>query len=155
MPAPLGNQFWKARSSHGRKPIFDSPEKLWEAACEYFEWVEANPISAPQIFSFQGQSWTDDLPKPRPMTVDGLQIFLDISRSCWEDYQAREDFVPVTKQIEQIIRDQKFAGASVGLFNANIIARDLGLKDQTANEHTGADGKPIAHSISISFVDAN
>ena len=36
MAAPLGNQFWKARSSHGRNPIFVSPDDLWTAASEYF-----------------------------------------------------------------------------------------------------------------------
>ena len=34
-----GNKFWLARSSHGRNPIFESPDELWNAACEYFEWI--------------------------------------------------------------------------------------------------------------------
>jgi hypothetical protein len=41
-----------------------------------------------------------------------------------------EDFVEVITYIEGIIRDQKYAHATVGMFNANIIARDLGLKDK-------------------------
>lgn len=32
---------------------------------------------------------------------------------------------------------QKFEGASVGAFNANIIARDLGLIDKKEVEHAG------------------
>jgi hypothetical protein len=34
---------------------------------------------------------------------------------------------------------QKFEGATVGAFNANIIARDLGLKDQTDVTTNGND----------------
>ena len=44
MPAPEGNDYWKARCSHGRRPVFATPEALWESAVEYFEWVTANPI---------------------------------------------------------------------------------------------------------------
>jgi hypothetical protein len=44
MPAPKGNEFWKARSTHGRKPIFATADDLWAGAVEYYEWVEANPL---------------------------------------------------------------------------------------------------------------
>ncbi|MGX7873214.1 hypothetical protein ACVDG5_010845 [Mesorhizobium sp. ORM6] len=37
MPAPLGNRFWEARSSHGRAPIFATPDDLFAVCCEYFE----------------------------------------------------------------------------------------------------------------------
>ena len=43
MGAPKGNQFWKLRSKHGRDKLFTTPELLWQAACEYFEWCENNP----------------------------------------------------------------------------------------------------------------
>ena len=39
-------------------------------------------------------------------------------------------FKTITAQIKQIIRTQKFEGASAGFLNANIIARDLGLTDK-------------------------
>ena len=38
MAAPKGNQFWMLRSKHGRDKLFATPEALWEAACEYFQW---------------------------------------------------------------------------------------------------------------------
>lgn len=44
MAAPKGNRFWEARSSHGRNPKFESPEALWAACCEYFEWADDNPL---------------------------------------------------------------------------------------------------------------
>ncbi|WP_234851093.1 DNA-packaging protein [Sinorhizobium meliloti] len=141
MPAPQGNQFWKARSTHGRNPIFASPDDLWTAACEYFEWVENNPLWEDRIVSYQGETKHEPVAKMRAMTIGGLCIFLDVSRQAFDEYRKREDFVAVTRAIEEIIRVQKFEGASADLLNANIIARDLGLADKS--ELTGPGGGPI------------
>jgi len=141
MSAPLGNQFWKARSSHGRKPIFASPNDLWTACVEYFEWVEDNPLYEAKAFSYQGETKIESIPKMRAMTIDGLCLFLDIGIQTWHDYKGREDFTEVTSRAENVIRSQKFAGAAADLLNANIIARDLGLADRS--ELTGKDGGPI------------
>lgn len=137
MAAPLGNRFWEARSSHGRKPIFEAPEILWEACIEYFEWVESHPLEEEQLFHYQGTIVKGNANKMRAMTKEGLCIFLDIGMSTWDDYCAREDFSGVTTRVMEIIRDQKFAGAAAGFLNPNIIARDLGLKEQTDNQHSG------------------
>jgi hypothetical protein len=142
MSAPAGNQFWKARSSHGRSPIFETPGQLWNSCEEYFTWVDANPLIEDKIIAFQGVATHVPVAKMRAMTIAGLCIFLDISRRTWDDYRLRQDFVPVCTHVEQIIREQKFTGAAADLLNANIIARDLGLADR--QEHTGKDGEPIA-----------
>lgn len=144
MPAPVGNRFWEARSSHGRAPIFDSPEKLWNACCEYFVWVEENPLQEEKIFQYQGMIVRDTVSKMRAMTIGGMCTFLDICKRTWDGYREREDYLPITMRVEQIIRDQKFSGAAADMLNANIIARDLGLADK--QELTGAGGGPIVTS---------
>ena len=131
MPAPKGNKFWEQRSSHGRKPIFESPEQLWEACLEYFQWVEDNPLYEAKAFAFQGKVTVKELPKMHAMTIAGLCIFLDITQETWGQYRKNEDFSEVCKNAEEIIRTQKFIGASADLLNANIIARDLGLREKT------------------------
>lgn len=151
MGAPPGNQFWRARSSHGRNPIFDNPDQLWASCEEYFEWVENNPLMEDRIISFQGEATHVPVAKMRAMTISGLCIFLDIARKTWDDYQIRKDFIAVCKRVEQIIRDQKFTGAAADLLNANIIARDLGLADR--QEHTGRDGGPI-ETVDLSDTEA-
>jgi hypothetical protein len=143
MAAPLGNRFWEVRSSHGRKPIFANPEKLWEAACEYFEWNESNPLWETKSYMYQGAPVQDQIPKMRAMTIEGLCLFLDISKQAWSEYKQRDGFGDVTSEIDSVIRKQKFEGASADMLNANIIARDLGLRDQISNEHTGANGGAI------------
>lgn len=136
MPFETGNQWWKKRSSHGRKPIFESPEVLWEAACEYFEWNEANPLWEIKSYQYQGVPVQDQLPKLRAMTEGALCIFLDITITCWLDYKSKPDFSEVTTRICEIIRAQKFQGAASELFNPNIIARDLGLSDKQDVKNT-------------------
>lgn len=141
MSAPVGNEFWKARSSHGRKPIFASPDDLWTACIEYFEWVEANPLYETKGFAFQGVVTKETFPKMRAMSISGLCIFLDIGRRSWDGYRENKDFVPVCEAVEETIRTQKFEGASADLLNPSIIARDLGLADRS--EVTGKDGGAI------------
>ena len=135
--APLGNQFWKARSSHGRKPIFASPDELWKACVEYFEWVEANPLKEEKLFSYQGEVTRDSISKMRAMTICGMCLFLDIDQDTWGNYRDKKDFIGVTTRAEAVIRDQKFGGAAADLLNANIIARDLGLADKREHKVTG------------------
>jgi hypothetical protein len=63
MGAPKGNQFWKLRSKHGRDTLFESPEKMWEAACEYFQWCDDNPLLE---IDFRGKDATQvTIPKMR------------------------------------------------------------------------------------------
>lgn len=141
MSAPVGNRFWEARSSHGRAPIFASPEDLWTACREYFEWTEANPLYEAQAFSYQGIVKLQELPKMRAMTISSLCIFLDIDATTWADYRTKQDFSRITTRVDEVIRTQKFQGAAADLLNPNIIARDLGLADKS--ELTGAGGGPI------------
>ena len=149
MQFQAGNKFWLARSSHGRNPIFSNPEQLRNACYEYFQWVEDNPLYEEKIFHSQGIITKDTITKMRAMTIGGLRIFLGICEQTWVNYRNNQDFLGVVKEVEEIIYNQKFTGAAADLLNSNIIARELGLADKQQNEHTGADGKPIAHSVEI------
>ena len=141
MVAPKGNQFWKMRSSHGRKPTFPDPETLWDACTEYFEWVDANPLLESRPFPYQGEVRHEPVAKMRAMTLAGMFIFLDISRKTWDLYREREEYQEVTNRVDAIIRTQKFEGAAADLLNHAIIARELGLAER--QEFTGKDGGPI------------
>jgi hypothetical protein len=139
MAAPKNNQFWKLRSKHGRDKIFATPKLLWEAACEYFEWCENNPFIEVKPMSVShgmnaGSSIEMvEVPVKRPFTLHGLCLYLDCGLAYFRQFKStsQQDFSTVLEQIEQTIYDQKFSGAAAGFFNANIIARDLGLKDTT------------------------
>lgn len=143
MVAPKNNKFWEARSSHGRKPCFETAEDLLNACNEYFEWVHENPLK--EAIVYQGQlNEAQAKPLMRAMTLQGLSIFLGISDQTWLNYRKRgDDYAEVADYVDRVIRTQKFEGAAAGLFNPVIISRDLGLKDLTASEITGKDGEAI------------
>lgn len=150
-----GNKMWMARASSGRNPIFRSPEHLWEMCCEYFEWVSDSPLYEQKAFAYQGHVTVDNVALARIMTLTGLQFFLHISDDTWRAYRERPDFVGVCNDVEKIIRDQKLAGAAAGLFNPMIIARDLGLKEASAIDHTSSDKSmtPVA-ALDVSKLSA-
>ena len=154
MAATLGNQFWKARTKHGRDKLFASPEALWEACCEYFQWVEDNPLIEMKPFAYQGVVIQEPVPKMRAMTIDGLCFFLDIDVKTWHNWRNQEDFFQVVQKAENVIRSQKFAGAAADLLNANIIARDLGLRDNVSQELTGKDGGAVKVDVSMTAEEA-
>lgn len=137
MAAPTGNQFWKARSRHGPNVTFSDPEALRQACLEYFQWCEANPLKEDTVGFFKGSAVHTEVNKMRAMTSSGLAIFLGITHKTliqWKN--ERDDLADVLAWAEDIIRNQKFLGAAAGLLNANIISRDLGLKDSQSVEYT-------------------
>ena len=138
--APTGNQFWKARTKHGRDKLFASADLLWDACCEYFQWVEDNPLYEDKLVTFQGFSTHEPIAKMRAMTIDGLCLFLDIAYETWRTWRNENGFSEVVSRAERVIRNQKFAGAAADLLNANIIARDLGLKDSSEHDLKSSDG---------------
>jgi hypothetical protein len=133
MSAPSNNSFWMLRSKHGRDALFSSPESMWEAACEYFEWCEENPLIE---IDFAGKDAIKvEKPKMRPFTMQGLCRYLDCNTEYFRQFKSKLDedpqgFSRVITRIEETIYEQKFTGAAAGFLNANIISRDLGLIDK-------------------------
>lgn len=145
MAAPKNNEFWKNRSKHGRDKLFKTPQLMWEAACEYFTWADNNPFHEAIYDSKQGK--IVDIPKRRPYTLIALCLYLDCSASYFRTFKSTlkekdKDFLTIITRIEEVIYNQKFEGASSGFFNANIIARDLGLADNQ-NLNLGTTKKDI------------
>jgi hypothetical protein len=151
MAAPKGNEFWKIRSKHGRDKLFATPQLLWDAACEYFEWCDQNPFQKQDFIKggeMAGTKVTMDV--MRPYTLEGLCLYIDCNTAYFRNFKIQlketdpqhQGFSAVITRIEETIRNQKFAGAASGFFNATIIARDLGLKDAKELDHTSG-GKPV------------
>lgn len=129
-----GNQFWKLRSKHGRDKLFTTPELLWEAACEYFQWCDDNPLQEEKLFHYQGVISRDSSDKMRAYTLVGLCLYLNCNQKYFCNFEDNnknsDDFSDIITRIRETIYKQKFEGAAADLLNANIIARDLGLSDK-------------------------
>lgn len=164
--APKNNQFWKLRSTHGRDKIFSTANDLWIAATEYFQWCDDHPwikneqkkgsqkIDVLELLAVAKKENLDindllhdsmsgiiEIPTARPYTLTALCLYLGVNTKYFSDFKKNlkegdEDFSEVVTRIEETIYSQKFEGAAVGAFNANIIARDLGLSDKKELDHT-------------------
>jgi hypothetical protein len=128
MAAPKGNKFWEHRKKHGRDYEFKTAKELEEAAEIYFQTADKTVIEeeVPHV-----KLGTVKLKKKVPYLKEDLAE--EIGVSAWrviEAYKDRgEDFLQVVSRIENRITGNKKRGAYVGVFNSNIVARDLGLKD--------------------------
>lgn len=138
--ANKGNQWWNLRSKHGRDKIFATPQIMWEAAVEYFQAVDDNPLeeTKPIVRSLGGDMGSEIvdhvIPHKRPYTIQGLCLYLHVNTAYFRNFKLQNkdlDFNAVIQDIEDVIYRQKFEGASSGFFNANLISRDLGLAERS------------------------
>ena len=128
----VGNKFWIARSSHGRKPIYDDPQKLQDAIEQYYNHVHENPLVEYKPMIEQGQISNAMIPKMCAMTITACARYCGMTYETWLQYRDNPDFSFIIKEAESIIYDQKLTGAAAGLLNANIIARELGLREASS-----------------------
>lgn len=117
----------------GPKKRIDNADQLIDLWEKYIKHVKDNPWL---IVDYVGKD-AKQVNKPHitPFTKFGFATFCGYAR--WESIaQKKEDskeLLDVITRIEQMIYDQKLHGASIGAFNSNIIAADLGLKNRTEN----------------------
>lgn len=149
----IGNQFWKNRTKHGRDVLIKDPEKLQEACCEYFEWVEENPLIEEKIGFYEGRPARADCAKMRAMTIEGLTIYLGIVPSTWYDWRKnRKDLSETIRWADNVMRNQTLTGAASGLLNHSIIGRVLGLHDITALQHLDKDGETTDPTTGVTII---
>lgn len=134
MAAKKGNNYWQFRNKHGRDFKY-TPEALWDEAVKYFDWMSErvwNKKEAIKSGDLAGE--LIDVPTSTPMSIESFCLYADISLRTFLNYETdkgNEDFIQVTTRVRGIIESQQFEGATVGAYNANIIARKLGLADKT------------------------
>jgi len=138
-------ELWEvAKKGVGKPPAFNSPNEMKERAFEYFEWLDKHSLKESKAFSSQGEVIYGEISKMRPATQQGLCVFLNIGVSTWHDYKKKPEYSEVINAIESVMYEQKFSGAAAGFLNANIIARDLGLKDTSDIDITSG-GEKLQH----------
>lgn len=130
-----GAQIWKQRTIHGRGAIFSSPQIMWDAACDYFNWIDQNPWQEEKVVTageFAGDKYHVD--KCIPYTMNGLCIFLGVSPNYFYRFEREvkdgSQYKEVIETIKSVIYEQKFTGAASGFFNAQFIGKDIGLVDR-------------------------
>lgn len=147
MAAPEGNTYWQNRKKHGRNKKFDTPEELEQAFIEFFEWCDANPwVKKDFVRGGEAAGMIVDLPIQRPYTIQGFQAHYGLGHNYLDQLEkavkdktddTSKGFSGVLSWARNVCFTNKFEGAAVGAFNANLIARDLGLTDKQDTKFSG------------------
>ena len=112
-----------------------TPELLYE----YFEAYKKKCKENPKFENCYSARLNDYKPIPReiPITMNGFEIYLRKSEliAKLDDYIFNKDdryteYAVIIRAIQLEIYEDKYSGAAAGIFNQNIIARDLGLTDK-------------------------
>ena len=135
----------------GRPVLFKTASPL-EKACEnYFKTCDENPWFRNELV--KGGDFAGSIvpvPTARPYTLIALCQHIGMTRETWYQYEKKPGFSDITTYVRDKIYNQKFEGAAVGAFNANLIARELGLSErQDINVHVE---KPILEDLTKSKV---
>jgi hypothetical protein len=133
MPAKKGHQ----RYGNPVKNRKYTPEQIWEKACEYFQWCEDHPFhkveqrkASVTVDNAVISSQLIEISKPRPFTMEGLCKYLNINKQTFENYtkaKGYETYFDVCSRVKEIVYEQQFCGAAIGVFNPQIVARKLGM----------------------------
>lgn len=135
MSAPKGNQFWKNvdPANLGRPPRYSTPEDLWNDVVKYFEQCDETPLIRRECTVSDKGTFDKTIEHKIPYTWEGLYVFLEVCNL--DHYRTKKEFSGILTHIGNIIRNQKYSGAVAGIFNANIVARDLHLSDNVNNSN--------------------
>jgi hypothetical protein len=144
--------YWKMRSRTGQEYLtkpkaIPHARALWELACLYFERVDSAPIKKKDFIRGGDKAGTQiDVDAARPYTWSGFEDFLfeEGIVMTLDNYKhnrkgTHNGYEEVVAQIGKVMYANKFEGASVGIFNPVIIARELGLVDKTQSENKNID----------------
>jgi len=120
-------------------------------------WYKMEQLKKPYQESITGRNGIPEkrwvtiakVPTARPYTIQGFCIYLGVNTVWFNQFEKSikekiaqinddtdpelvkklNDFSQILSHVRDVIYQQKFEGAAVGSFNASIIQRDLGLKD--------------------------
>lgn len=134
MGAPKGNTYYLDNKNFF-KPKKYSVNQLKKKFIEYVEHNKTHTMSKVEsIKSGDKAGETFDVKLKVPLTIKGFTSFIGITHQTFLNYESEDSYkayFEVIKLIREFIENEQLQGASLGLYNSNIIARLQGLKEQT------------------------
>ncbi len=123
----------------GKSKYIETPEILWTHFCNYVKHESEHPMHKVEYVGKDGEKVLT--PLETPITFEGFECYLADEGviSDLGDYAKNKDgnytdYSPIITRIRQNCFVHNFKGASVGIFNANIIAKKLGLIEKQQTE---------------------
>lgn len=115
------------------RPRKYKPVELLEEFEKYIQDRMSNPIIEKEEESgYAGKNASGkskEKAHPQLLSIGDFCTYLGTYRAWWN--QLPDDFSIVKSHISNYIEQFQLKGASIGVFNANIVSRLLGLKDKT------------------------
>lgn len=127
----------------GKHKYIETPEKLLEHFVNYIADTKSTPKYENIVLQKTGEIIS--VPRERPISFIGFENWLYNKGiiSQLTDYESDNpsyaEYLTIITRIKKFIYEDKADGATVGIYNPNIIARELGLKEQTETEITVAE----------------
>lgn len=119
-----------------KRKYIETPERLWELFEAYVLHERNNPMFKTEYVGRDGNEVKTAL--DTPITFEGFECYLsangiieDLGQYSANRDEAYTEYVPIIARISKNCYVHNFKGAAVGLFNANLIARKLGLTEKT------------------------
>lgn len=138
---------------------FKHPDEVWNLYQNYLKHIANTPMYRNELIK-SGERAGEQIPVrvDVPPNIWGFCLFADINRQTYYKYLKGKEEDNISKELTDIftrvdddIKQKQIAGATVNLYNANIVARLNGLKDVQQVENTNPD--VINISINGSKVD--
>lgn len=119
----------------GKHKYIESPEILLKLFKDYVQHEAENPLFRREYVGKEGTP--TDTPLATPITFDGFEIYLFENGIINDlgDYASNKDgnysdYSTIITYIRKFCFVNNFKGASVNLFNPNLIAKKLGLSEK-------------------------
>lgn len=123
----------------GRPNTFNKPQEIYKYFLDYKQYNIDNPTIT-KHYNVKTDS-TGEVEHTPPLTMKGFNVYLytrDICKNIYDYVNNAQNRYTKFTSIIRVIKDemfvQKFAGASVGEYQHNIIARETGLVDKQEME---------------------
>lgn len=139
-----------------KNKYIESPEKLIELFADYCKYTKDNPIKKQDFVGKDADEVQRKLEKP--LSWVGFECYLydqgiigDLSSYEQNRDESYTNYLPIITRIKKYINHDQFTGATVGIYQQNIIARSLGLVEKTNSELTGKDGGAIETNSTVTI----
>ena len=134
----------------------ETPEKLLELFKDYVKHAKENPMHRIDYVGKDGKQV--NTPLETPVTFDEFEIYLFENKIINDlgDYSKNKDsrysdYAPIIAYIRKYCFNHNFKGAAVKLFDPNLIARKLGIKDSS---DVTTNGESI-NEIKVNIIKSN
>ena len=126
---------------------FKHPDEVWKLYQNYLKHIANTPMYRNELIK-SGERAGEQIPVrvDVPPNIWGFCLFADIDRKTYykylnsgEDSNIDKQLIHIFTRVDDDIKQKQIAGATVNLYNANIVARLNGLKDVQQVENTNPD----------------